>query len=73
MAHLIVGMILAGLGVWGIINWWNLFGLVMRGVIPFFLLLFGLVAILAATRRVATSLDGEQFPADDKPGKANAA
>ncbi len=55
MPHLITGLILSGLGLWGIINWWNLFGLVMRGVVPFFLLVFGLIAILASTRRVTSA------------------
>jgi len=53
MAHLVVGLTLAALGVWGIVSWWNMFGLVMRGVVPFFLLVFGLVALLAACRRAA--------------------
>ena len=77
MPHLITGLILSGLGLWGIINWWNLFGLVMRGVVPFFLLVFGLVAILASTRRLARSLQPEpmqppQQP-DAQPGVADAA
>jgi len=53
MPHLFVGLILAALGVWGVISWWNMFGLVMRGVVPFCLLVFGLIAILASCRRVA--------------------
>ena len=55
MGHFIVGLILAALGVWGVISWWNMFGLVMRGVVPFCLLLFGLIAILASCRRAAAS------------------
>ncbi len=54
MGHFIVGLTLAGLGVWGVISWWNMFGLVMRGVVPFCLLLFGLIAILASCRRAAS-------------------
>ncbi len=77
MPHLITGLILSGLGVWGIINWWNLFGLVMRGVVPFFLLVFGLVAILASTRRFARSLQAEPMPPAKqpvaRPGVADAA
>lgn len=68
MPHLIVGLIFSGLGVWGIINWWNLFGLVMRGVVPFFLLVFGLVAILASTRRLASSLQAEPMRPVKQPG-----
>ena len=55
MGHLVSGLILTGLGVYGMVSWWSLFGLVMRGVIPFFLLIFGLVAILAACRRLGRS------------------
>lgn len=73
MPHLIVGLILASLGVWGIVNWWNVFGLVMRGVIPFFLLVFGLVAILASTRRLARGLQAEPTRPDKPRGVADAA
>jgi len=51
MLHLFFGAILMGLGVWGIVAWWNTFGIVMRGVVPFTLLVFGLIAVLAAFRR----------------------
>ena len=53
MAHVVAGLILTGLGAWGMVTWWNLFGLVMRGVIPFALLLLGVVAILASCRRLS--------------------
>ncbi len=51
MPHLVLGLILVALGVWGVVAWWGLFGLVMRGVVPFVLLVTGLVAILAGARR----------------------
>ncbi len=51
MVHLIVGLIMAGLGIWGVIAWWSWFGLVMRGVVPFCLILFGLLAVLSGARR----------------------
>jgi hypothetical protein len=53
MPHLLAGLILAGLGIWGIVTWWEVFGLVMRGVVPFCLLMLGLVAILAGYRKKA--------------------
>jgi hypothetical protein len=53
MAHLLAGLILVGLGVWGIVTWWNVFGMVMRGVVPFVLLMLGLVALLAGYRKKA--------------------
>lgn len=51
MTHLLFGLIMVALGLWGVVAWWGLFGLVMRGVVPFFLLVFGLVAIIAGVRR----------------------
>lgn len=53
MKHLFAGLICAGLGIWGIVVWWDVFGLVMRGVVPFTLLMVGLVAILAGYRRTS--------------------
>jgi hypothetical protein len=53
MKHLFLGLVLAGLGVWGLIAWWNIFGLVMRGLIPFTLMVLGLVAIFAGYRKGA--------------------
>ena len=43
MKHLVVGALLSLLGLVGLISWWPTFGLVMRGVLPFTLLLFGIV------------------------------
>ena len=45
MPHIIVGLILVILGVFGVISWWADFGLVLRGLIPFLFLIGGLVAI----------------------------
>lgn len=60
--HFVVGMILTGLGVWGIIAWWSVFGFVMRGVIPFVLLFLGLIAIIASCRRPAEEGADEALP-----------
>ncbi len=77
MPHFLVGLILVGLGVWGVVAWWGLFGLVMRGVVPFVLLVFGLLAILSGARRNGSHVGDEFFgePAEapaggaDQPGK----
>ncbi len=53
MKNLLIGLVLAGLGAWGLVTWWNVFGLVMRGIIPFSLLVLGLVAIFAGYRKGA--------------------
>ncbi|MBF0489296.1 MAG: hypothetical protein HQL15_01580 [Candidatus Omnitrophica bacterium] len=45
MAHIIGGIIAAVLGVFGIIGWWDNFGDFLRGSIPLFLLIGGLIAL----------------------------
>ena len=52
MQHIIAGLVSAILGILGIVVWWSTFASVMRGVIPFALLIFGLVALLSGSRRV---------------------
>lgn len=47
MNHIIFGLVSALLGIWGIIVWWDEFGYVMRGMIPFVLLAIGLIGIIA--------------------------
>jgi hypothetical protein len=53
MVHLVIGLALAALGIWGVVAWWDVFGLVMRGLVPFTLLVFGLVALLSGYRQTA--------------------
>jgi hypothetical protein len=52
MKHLVIGSVAVILGLSGLIAWWPTFGLVMRGVIPFTVLMFGIVALYSGTRRV---------------------
>ena len=59
MAHLVVGALLVGLGLWGIFSWWGSFGLVMRGLVPFALLSLGLVAVLSGAHRLSSDEDDE--------------
>ncbi len=51
MAHLLAGLVFVALGVWGMIAWWDSFGLVTRGLAPFASLALGLVAILSGLFR----------------------
>ena len=70
MVHLVAGLLLTVLGICGIVAWWGLFGLVMRGVVPFFLLVLGLTAILSSCRRDSreSSSDGNAFGGNgDRP------
>ena len=43
--NIVLGLVAFVLGIFGIISWWPDFGAVLRGLIPFLLLLGGLVAI----------------------------
>lgn len=65
LVHFVIGMGLTGLGLWGIVTWWNIFGFVMRGVIPFFLLFLGLVAIIASCRRAEGEAEKPPLPGRD--------
>ena len=51
MRHLIVGLILLALGAWGMIVWWEDFGELLRGLIPFLLAVVGLAAIGSGFQR----------------------
>lgn len=59
MKHIICGLISALFGVWGIIVWWYEFGAVMRGLIPFVLLAFGIIGIIAGLQ-TQQALDEEE-------------
>jgi hypothetical protein len=55
MKHLVVGMLLVAGGLWGMFSWWATFGMVMRGVLPFFALTFGMLALLSSYYRLSES------------------
>lgn len=42
---MIVGLVVLVLGVLGIVSWWDDFGLVLRGLIPFLFVIGGLIVI----------------------------
>ena len=72
MKHLLIGMVALILGFIGIIIWWKTFGLVMRGVVPISLALFGVIAILSGYRRAIAGKDkGEHLPGKSKPDRAS--
>ena len=45
MPHIIGGALVALLGVWGIFGWFECFGDFLRGAVPLFLLIGGLIAL----------------------------
>ena len=62
MKHLTGGVILIALGLWGMVAWWEAFGLVMRGMIPLALLALGSLAVLSSYYRLGPS---EERSSDD--------
>jgi hypothetical protein len=60
MKHMIWGILLVGLGAYGLHAWWPSFGQMMRGFLPFALLALGLVAFLSGYNRLATDDEEEE-------------
>lgn len=53
---IIVGSIIALLGLWGLIAWWNDFLLVLRGLIPAMLIFGGVIAVIAGLSEIRDEL-----------------
>ncbi len=66
MAHLIGGVILIALGLWGIIVWWETFGLVMQALVPLCLLVLGSLAILSSYYRLGRT-DEQDVAVEGQP------
>ena len=61
MTNLIVGLICLAFGAWGVVAWWDEFGLLLRGVVPIVFLLVGLAAIGAGMKKKeASRTEGEE-------------
>ena len=52
MRHLLVGMVLIALGLWGISTWWNEFSFAMRAFVPLFAVVWGVLAVLSSYARL---------------------
>jgi hypothetical protein len=50
--HLIIGMALIVLGLWGISTWWDAFSFAMRAFVPLAALLCGTLAVLSSYSRL---------------------
>jgi hypothetical protein len=62
LLHAVIGVVLLVLGAFGLTMWWQDFGLVLRGLIPFLLVIGGLVAIgagLTGGKMVGSSNDSQ--------------
>ena len=57
---------LTSLGIWGLHTWWANFGIVMRALVPFFLLVSGLVALFSSYYRMSGDDEEE---AGEEPAK----
>ena len=45
MSNIIGGLIAIVLGIWGMLVWWGDFGAIMRGFVPFALIVLGLLSL----------------------------
>lgn len=48
----VIGSIVALLGVWGLINWWDDFLLLLRGSVPVMLVFAGIIAVIAGLSEI---------------------
>jgi len=51
MTNIIGGLIIIVLGIFGLIFWWEEFGQVLRGLVPFALIISGLLSIASKYRK----------------------
>lgn len=65
MKHVIAGVGFIVLGMSGLSAWWVNFGQVMRGLLPFMLLLLGLVAVLSGFSRLNGTHDPQRRHGDE--------
>jgi uncharacterized membrane protein YccC len=56
----IIGAIVALLGVWGLIGWWDDFLLVLRGSIPAMFIFGGVIAVIAGMSEIRDELAAKQ-------------
>jgi hypothetical protein len=68
MKHFVFGVVMIVLGVWGMFAWWENFGRVMRGLMPFLLLAVGLVALLSSYYRFVEQDRAADDPMDEERG-----
>jgi len=56
MLHVIIGIVAIVLGLWGIANNWYMFKDMFIALIPFLVICFGIVALLAGIRSMKAKL-----------------
>jgi uncharacterized membrane protein YadS len=60
MARLVLPLLAALMGVWGLVSWWGNFVVVTRGLVPGALILLGTMAVASGLRRMAEADQGPQ-------------
>jgi hypothetical protein len=66
MAHLVGGVILMALGLWGVIAWWETFGLVMQAVVPLAMIVAGSLSILSSYYRMGHATADDEGPGEER-------
>jgi hypothetical protein len=64
MRHLVIGMSLIALGLWGISTWWDAFAFAMRAFVPLIALVWGVLAVLSSYTRLGF-VSKHKAPTDD--------
>ncbi|MBF0368109.1 MAG: hypothetical protein HQL52_01525 [Magnetococcales bacterium] len=70
MANIVFGLVAMALGLWGLSVWWWSVAEVLRGVLPIFLILFGMVALGAGVAKVRDGSRNSSAPGGDVLGEA---
>jgi len=58
MLAVIVGLIFVILGIWGVIAWWPLFLIVIKGFIPVMIACGGLLSVIAGATSIRDIMEG---------------
>jgi len=59
MLHVIIGIVAIVLGLWGIASNWYMFKDILIAIIPFVVICFGIVALLAGIRGMKAKLSSK--------------
>lgn len=60
MLSIVGGLAAIALGAWGLVSWWGSFVEVLKGTVPCFLILGGLIATAAGISEIKSSLAEKQ-------------
>jgi len=61
MLHIVIGIIAIAIGVWGVMANWYMFKDMIAGILPFVIICFGLVALLAGIRSIKAKWSNEKI------------